>query len=135
MTIPNNGSVKDLFMDYRNRLLMIGYDGLMKPELLVWQMNDEGQFTLIHQESLKISGGRKSCEMDEQYIEIKSCEMDDQYVAIKSKAYYDEKNYFHFFSWNTMKIVSSLNEIPTEDSYAYVYGSGLLFNLRKGYVR
>ena len=102
---------------------MIGYDGLMKPELLVWQMNDEGQFTLIHQESLKISGGRKSCEMD------------DQYVAIKSKAYYDEKNYFHFFSWNTMKIVSSLNEIPTEDSYAYVYGSGLLFNLREGYVR
>jgi hypothetical protein len=135
LTIPNNGSVEDLFMDYRNRLWTIGYDCRGTPKLIVWQMNDEGQFTLMRQESLKISGGLNSCEMEDQYVRIKSCKFDDQYVAIKLSDWYDQKIFFYFFSLNTMEIVSSLSDIPTEDSYIYFYGSGLLFNVRSGHIR
>jgi hypothetical protein len=49
--------VTKLFMDYQNCLVAFGYDFREKRQLLVWQMNDEGQFRLIHQESLERLGG------------------------------------------------------------------------------
>jgi hypothetical protein len=120
LLLPNGGTVGDLFMDYRNRLLTFGCDFRENPELLVWQMNEEGKFTLGHQESLERSRG-----------EIQNVEMDDQYVAITVQN--DPKIFIYFFSMSTMKIEGSLRDIPLQGSYAY--RSGLLFNLRNGYIR
>ncbi len=56
--------------------------------------------------------------------------MDDQYVAVTVQN--GPKIFIYFSSMHTMKIEGSLRDIPIQDSY--VYRSGLLFNLRNGYI-
>jgi hypothetical protein len=117
--------VNYLFMEYRNRLVTFGFDFREKSQLLVWHMwHDERQFTLIHQELLERLRGK---------IRYMYNEMDDQYVAIWVQNDLKISIAIYFFSLNTMKIEGSLKDIPLRDSY--VYRSGLLFNLRSGYIR
>ena len=120
LLLPNGGSVTELFMDYRNRLVAVGYDFREKRQLIMWQMNDEGQFTLIHQQSLERLGG-----------EGLRVEMDDQYVAIWVD--YGPKHSIYFLSLKTLKIEGSLKDLSIDDSHKY--GSGLLFNFRKDRIR
>ena len=108
----------EVYFDSHNRLVAFSRVNSWLYQLNVWQMNDSRQFTLIHEEPIRVSGD---------WI-ISRVDMDEQLMAISIPQ--EDGTEICFVSMETMKVERSFSL----GLCLYRYESGLLFTVRNNLI-
>ena len=108
----------EVYFDSHNRLVAFSRVNSWLYQLNVWQMNDSRQFTLFHEEPIRVSGD---------WI-ISRVDMDEQLMAISIPQ--EDGTELCFVSMETMKVERSFSL----GLCLYRYESGLLFTVRNNLI-